>query len=104
MLLTIASILLAPLIAMQFSTEVQWTAGDFIIAAILLSSFALLIEFLIRKKQQGKRRTAYHPISYTHPPTPLGRNGCRLIIKKALPGPLLLFIALSAYVLRIYDL
>lgn len=57
MLLTIASILLAPLIAMQFSTEVQWTAGDFIIAAILLSSFALLIEFLIRKKQQGKRRT-----------------------------------------------
>ena len=56
-LLTIASILLAPLIAMQFSTEVQWTAGDFIIAAILLSSFALLIEFLIRKKQQGKRRT-----------------------------------------------
>ena len=58
MLLTIASILLAPLIAMQFSTEVQWTAGDFIIAGILLSSFALLIEFLIRKKQQGKRRTA----------------------------------------------
>ena len=57
MLLTIASILLAPLIAMQFSTEVQWTAEDFIIAAILLSSFALLIEFLIRKKQQGKRRT-----------------------------------------------
>ena len=57
MLLTIASILLAPLIAMQFSTEVQWTAGDFIIAPILLSSFALLIEFLIRKKQQGKRRT-----------------------------------------------
>ena len=56
-LLTIASILLAPLIAMQFSTEVQWTAGDFIIAAILLSSFALLIEFLIRNKQQGKRRT-----------------------------------------------
>lgn len=51
MLLTIASILLAPVIAMQFSTEVQWTAGDFIIAAILLSSFALLIEFLIRKKQ-----------------------------------------------------
>ena len=57
MLLTIASILLAPLIAMQFSTEVQWTAGDFIIAAILLSSFALLIEFLIRKKQQCQCRT-----------------------------------------------
>ena len=57
MLLTIASILLATLIAMQFSTEVQWTAGDFIIAAILLSSFALLIEFLIRKKQQCQCRT-----------------------------------------------
>ena len=57
MLLTIVSILLAPLIAMQFSTEVQWTAGDFIIAAILLSFFFLLIEFLIHKTQQGKRRT-----------------------------------------------
>ena len=44
MLLTIASILLAPLIAIHFSTEVQWTAGDYIIAAILLSCFALLID------------------------------------------------------------
>ena len=103
MLITIASILLAPLIAMQFSTEVQWTAGDFIIAAILLSSFALLIEFLIRKKQQGKRRTVLILLAILTL-LPLGRNGCRLIIKKALPGPLLLFIALSAYVLRIYDL
>ena len=56
MLLTMASILRT--YCYQFSTEVQWTAGDFIIAAILLSSFALLIGFSIRKKQQGKRRTA----------------------------------------------
>ncbi len=89
---------------MQFSTEVQWTAGDLIMATIQVSSFNLLIEFLIRKKTARKTQNCTHPISYTHPPTPLGRNGCRLIIKKALPGPLLLFIALSAYVLRIYDL
>ncbi|MBF90643.1 MAG: hypothetical protein CMP75_02620 [Flavobacteriales bacterium] len=41
---------------MQFSAEVQCTGGDFIIAAVLLSSFAILIEFLIRKTQQGKCR------------------------------------------------
>lgn len=57
MLVAIVSILLTPLIAMQFSTEVLWTAGDFIIATILLSSFTLLIEFVIRKTQAGKGRT-----------------------------------------------
>ena len=57
MLVAIVSILLTPLVAMQFSTEVLWTASDFIIAAILLSSFALLIEFVIRKTQQGMCRT-----------------------------------------------
>ena len=57
MLVAIVSILLTPLVAMQLNTEVLWTASDFIIAAILLSSFALLIEFVIRKKLQGKRRT-----------------------------------------------
>ena len=57
MLVAIVSILLAPLISMQLSTEVLWTANDFIITAILLSYFALLIEFVIRKTQQGKRRT-----------------------------------------------
>lgn len=57
MLVAILSILLIPFIAMQFSTEVQWTASDFIIAGVLLSTFSLLIEFVIRKTQQGKRRT-----------------------------------------------
>ena len=57
MLVAIVSILLAPLISMQLGTEVLWTANDFIIAAILLSYFALLIKFVIRKTQQGKRRT-----------------------------------------------
>ena len=66
MLLTIISVLLVPLIAMQFSTEVEWNTRDFIIAAILLSSFALLIEFLIRKKQQGKGRNVLISAILTH--------------------------------------
>lgn len=57
MLVAIVSILLIPLIGMQFSTEVQWAASDFIIAGVLLSTFTLLIEFVIRKTPQEKRRT-----------------------------------------------
>lgn len=41
---TVVSLLLLPLIAMQFTTEVNWTGSDFVIAGILLGGTALLIE------------------------------------------------------------
>lgn len=49
MLLAAGIILLIPLIAMQFSSEVNWSAGDFLIMAFLLSVTVLLCEMLLRK-------------------------------------------------------
>ena len=46
---TTAFLLLIPLIAMQFTTEVNWNLMDFVVAGILLFGFGLLIEFALRK-------------------------------------------------------
>lgn len=42
-------ILLIPLAAMKFSDEVNWSAGDFVVAAILLIGSGLIYEFVSRK-------------------------------------------------------
>lgn len=47
--LTAASLLLIPLIAMQFTDEVNWTLFDFIVAAALLLGTGLTCEFVLRK-------------------------------------------------------
>ncbi len=54
--LIVAVLLLIPLIAMQFSEEVVWTASDFVIAAILLLGTGLAIEFVLRKVKTTKNR------------------------------------------------
>lgn len=41
---TVSTLLLLPLIAMQFTTEVNWTGFDFVVAGILLGGTAVLIE------------------------------------------------------------
>lgn len=46
---TIGGMLLVPFIAMQFTREVNWSAADFIIAALLLSAAGLGIELVLRK-------------------------------------------------------
>ena len=43
------SLLLIPLIAMQFTDEVNWTIMDFIIAGSLLLTAGLISEFVLRK-------------------------------------------------------
>ncbi len=48
-LLTITVLLLIPLIAMQFSEQVNWTLGDFLVAGILLFSTGLILDLIIRK-------------------------------------------------------
>ena len=48
------SILLVPLIAMQFTNEVNWGLLDFIAAAILLICMGLLCEFSARKATKPK--------------------------------------------------
>ena len=45
---TVIAILIAPLIAMQFTGEFHWTPFDFAVATILLSATALAIELAIR--------------------------------------------------------
>jgi hypothetical protein len=51
-----ASILLVPLIAMQFTDEVAWTLADFIVGGILLVGAALAYVFAVR--QLPSRRLA----------------------------------------------
>lgn len=55
-LLTVVFILIVPLIAMQFSNEVDWTFFDFVVAGILLLSTGLLCELAIRKARHKFNR------------------------------------------------
>ncbi|MEW5675253.1 hypothetical protein ABGT15_02965 [Flavobacterium enshiense] len=45
----VAILLLIPLIAMQFSSEVNWSASDFLIAGILLLGTGLTCELVLQK-------------------------------------------------------
>lgn len=44
-----ALILLLPLVAMQFTDEVNWTAGDFAFAALLILAVGVPFELVVRK-------------------------------------------------------
>ena len=54
----VAVLLLIPFIAMQFSSDVNWSAFDFIIAGVLLLGTGLSIEFVLRKVKTRERRIA----------------------------------------------
>jgi hypothetical protein len=56
--LVTAAILLVPLVAMQFTREVNWTPGDFLIAGVLLMGSGLLFDLAARKIQTRKARLA----------------------------------------------
>lgn len=53
-----ALILLAPLVAMQFTAEVDWTVFDFIVAGVLLVGTGLLY-VLLSRKVRGKRQRLF---------------------------------------------
>lgn len=57
-LFAVALILMVPLIAMQFTNEVNWTLFDFVIAGGLLLGTCFLGEYLIRKIKNIKYRAA----------------------------------------------
>ena len=44
-----AFLLLLPLVAMRFTPEVNWTASDFIFAAVLFGSVGLAFELIVRR-------------------------------------------------------
>ncbi len=56
--LAAASLLLAPLVAMQFSDEVAWGPGDFVIAGVLLIGAAVAFRLATRRKGKMAYRAA----------------------------------------------
>lgn len=54
--LTVAFILMIPLIAMQFSSEVKWELFDFVLMGSLLLGTGLACEFVIRKVKDIRYR------------------------------------------------
>ena len=56
--LSIVILLLIPLIAMQFTNQVNWTLFDFVVAGILLFGTGLMCELAIRKIYNPKYRIA----------------------------------------------
>lgn len=57
-LLTAVIILLLPLIAMQFTEEVNWSLSDFMVAGALLIGTGLLCELAMRKIKKISWRIA----------------------------------------------
>lgn len=57
-LLTVAILLLVPLISMQFTNEVNWTPIDFVVAGGLLLGTGLMCELVIRKVKKRRHRIA----------------------------------------------
>ena len=53
---TATTILSIPLIAMQFTTEVDWDLKDFTIMGFLLFGTGLMCEFVMRKAKSIKHR------------------------------------------------
>ncbi len=53
---SVALLLLIPLIAMQFTDEVNWSLFDFLIAAVLISGCGLTIAFILKKVKKTNYR------------------------------------------------
>lgn len=58
-LAAVPTLLLIPLIAMQFSTGVDWKILDFLIMGVLLLGTGLLCEFVLRKVKSTKSRIIF---------------------------------------------
>ena len=52
-----ALLLLVPLIAMQLTPEIAWSAGDFLVFGIMLLAAGVGIEIVSRSLQKGAPRT-----------------------------------------------
>lgn len=55
-LLIVLLLLLIPLVAMQFTNQVNWSLFDFIVAGILLFGTVLAIEIVLQKVKSRKNR------------------------------------------------
>ncbi len=57
-ILVVPVLLMIPLIAMQFTNEVNWSLSDFIIMGVLLLSTGFICELIIRNVQKSTYRIA----------------------------------------------
>lgn len=55
-LLAVPLLLLIPLIAMQFTQEVNWSPADFLVMGVLLFSTVLMIELVLIKIKSKQHR------------------------------------------------
>lgn len=55
-LISISVVLLIPFIAMQFTSEVDWSARDFAVMGVLLFGTGLLCELVMRKVKSVRNR------------------------------------------------
>ena len=53
---TAAGLILLPLVAMQFTSEVNWTAGDFLFAILMIGSVGLAFELVVRASSNAAYR------------------------------------------------
>jgi hypothetical protein len=56
---TVAALVLLPWVAMQFTSEVNWTLGDFVAAAVLLGGVGLAFEGAVRLSTSWLYRAAF---------------------------------------------
>jgi hypothetical protein len=56
MLLAIGALLLIPLVAMQFTNQVNWSVDDFIIMGFLLTAAAFLLQLARRMGLSKKQK------------------------------------------------
>lgn len=55
-LIITTTLLLIPLIAMQFTDEVNWAFSDFVIATILLLSTGFSIDFVLKRVKKSSHK------------------------------------------------
>ena len=55
-MLTVVLLLLIPIIAMQFTDEVDWKLNDFVIMGVLLLGTGLMCELVMRKVKKIEHR------------------------------------------------
>ncbi len=53
------SLLTIPLVAMQFTDEVRWSVGDFVVMGLLLLGLGLSIELVLKKTKYTQKRWTY---------------------------------------------
>jgi hypothetical protein len=53
------SLLTLPLVAMQFTAEVRWSVGDFVVMGLLLLGLGLSIELVLKKIKSTSKRWFY---------------------------------------------